>query len=566
MSGDSDSPLAGPTSPNPRIPSFRPSFSLPLAIDTDIISDALSIVTNAGAGSPLPADQVGETLKSELFEIGSSGFTRTAAFQAQLQDTRDRSSSSPLTSSLVNSPRSNRRFLDSLNNSTLIQLGILGRGASGVVAKVIHKSSLIILALKVIDVGDKSKRSQVLRELKQLDSTRYSPYIVEFYGAYYSDGQVKLALEYMNRGSLQSILHTFGPLKERLLQSVTRQVLSGLLHLHKSHAIHRDIKPGNVLINWRGEAKLSDFGILGELQNTFAMAETFVGTTIYMSPERLTSSGYSYNADVWSWGMSLITLATGKFPLNTVNGYWGIVMQLTEEVAPELPKAWKNPNGELCHSSAEFRDFVRLCLIKNPSERPGAESLLSHPWINSARPMEELVKLWPTEMKMWKPGAISGKERGMIGKSSNNHIQNNHYSQKRRNSLELPEGALRSIPSQHSPVNQSSHSLVAFSHSVSPLSSSLSSSPLIQPLELEFKEEKSHEHELLIDSAGVHEPAPLHLPQPHSATILPAIEDSSLPVALEDSQGRKYNKFSLEELMEMKKFVYSRFQPLFASF
>lgn len=103
-----------------------------------------------------------------------------------------------------------------------------------------------------------------------------------FYGAFYEDGTVKLGLEYMNRGSLQSVVHEFGGLNEIVLSNVIRQVLLGLLHLHSNKKLHRDIKPGNMLCNHRGIVKLSDFGIIAELSSSAAKCETFVGTTVYM--------------------------------------------------------------------------------------------------------------------------------------------------------------------------------------------------------------------------------------------------------------------------------------------
>jgi len=87
--------------------------------------------------------------------------------------------------------------------------------------------------------------------------------------------------------------------------------------------IHRDLKPGNILINYQGQVKLTDFGISKELVATANLSQTFVGTSAYMcnlirSPERIEGQQYSKNSDVWSIGIIIIEMATGKnpYPLN----------------------------------------------------------------------------------------------------------------------------------------------------------------------------------------------------------------------------------------------------------
>jgi serine/threonine protein kinase len=85
------------------------------------------------------------------------------------------------------------------------------------------------------------------------------------------------------------------------------------IHFTKN-LIHRDIKPENVLLNSRGEVKITDFGISKHLGKTQGIANTFVGTIIYMSPERILNKKYSHNCDVWSFGLMMYELATGLNP------------------------------------------------------------------------------------------------------------------------------------------------------------------------------------------------------------------------------------------------------------
>ena len=337
-------------------------------------------------------------LRTKQFAIGKSGFQRTSppgpsALPAAVAAATASSSASPSASPASLPPPADRPHL-AISDATILEMGLLGRGAGGKVLKSIHKPSLTVVALKCIDVSDKAKRAQLLKELAELD-TAYCPHIVAFYGAYYHDltCTVKLGLEYMNRGSLQALVHEHGRLHELALTHVVKQALLGLLHLHSHRKLHRDIKPGNILVNHFGLAKLSDFGILAELNNSLAKCGTFVGTTIYMSPERLTSEAYSYPADVWSLGMSVITMATGAFPLSTDDGYWGLVMHFNTQPPPTLSDAF----------TPAFRDFVARMMVKEPAKRWAVQELLQHPWVVNGCEAEEALTYWPEGARMFEP-------------------------------------------------------------------------------------------------------------------------------------------------------------------
>ena len=92
----------------------------------------------------------------------------------------------------------------------------------------------------------------------------------------------------MEFGTLQNLLKCAGKIPEDYLGKITFQLLDGLSYIHKEfHVLHRDIKPANVLMNSKGEVKLSDFGVIGEVESTLGNATTFTGSSAYMSPERV---------------------------------------------------------------------------------------------------------------------------------------------------------------------------------------------------------------------------------------------------------------------------------------
>lgn len=129
--------------------------------------------------------------------------------------------------------------------------------------------------------------------------------VVAFHDAYTDAerGSVCMVMEYMDGGTLEDFIRRREALSESALAVVARSVLRGLVEMHANHQIHRDIKPSNILLDRHGRIKISDFGIVRELSRTVSLAQTFTGTLLYMSPERITETDYSYPSDVWSLGM-----------------------------------------------------------------------------------------------------------------------------------------------------------------------------------------------------------------------------------------------------------------------
>ncbi|CAB4275295.1 unnamed protein product [Prunus armeniaca] len=253
--------------------------------------------------------------------------------------------------------------------------GAIGSGASSVVQRAIHIPTHRILALKKINIFEKEKRQQLLTEIRTLCEAPCYQGLVEFHGAFYTpdSGQISIALEYMDGGSLADILRLRKRIPEPLLSSMFQKLLHGLSYLHGvRHLVHRDIKPANLLVNLKGEPKITDFGISAGLENSMAMCATFVGTVTYMSPERIRNENYSYPADIWSLGLALFECGTGEFPYTANEGPVNLMLQILDDPSPTPPKHKFSP---------EFCSFIEACLQKDADARPTAEQLLSHPFI-----------------------------------------------------------------------------------------------------------------------------------------------------------------------------------------
>ncbi|CAA2967679.1 mitogen-activated kinase kinase 2-like [Olea europaea subsp. europaea] len=255
---------------------------------------------------------------------------------------------------------------------------VIGKGNGGIVRLVQHKWTGQFFALKVIQMNiEESARKNIAQELK-INQSSQCPYVVVCYQSFYDNGAVSIILEYMDGGSLADFLKKVHRIPEPCLAAICKQVLKGLWYLHhEKHIIHRDLKPSNLLINHRGEVKITDFGVSAILASTSGLANTFVGTYNYMSPERIIGGNYGYRSDIWSLGLVFLECATGQFPYSPPQqGGWVNVYELMEAIvdkpAPRAPDDLFSP---------EFCSFISACVQKEPKDRLSANELMVHPFI-----------------------------------------------------------------------------------------------------------------------------------------------------------------------------------------
>lgn len=175
-------------------------------------------------------------------------------------------------------------------------------------------------------------------------------------------------MEYCEGGSLDSVYREVkklgGRTGEKVLGKVAEGVLNGLTYLHSHRIIHRDIKPSNILLTRSGEVKLCDFGVSGEF-GTKGDANTFIGTSYYMAPERITGQSYTITSDVWSLGVTLLEVAQHRFPFpadgTEMQPRAGLIDLLTYIVSQPIPKLKDEigtPDGQDIRWSENFKYFI----------------------------------------------------------------------------------------------------------------------------------------------------------------------------------------------------------------
>ncbi|KAI4377773.1 hypothetical protein MLD38_015351 [Melastoma candidum] len=256
---------------------------------------------------------------------------------------------------------------------------VIGKGSGGVVQLVRHKWVGTLYALKVIQMNVQEEiRKQIVQELK-INQASQCPHVVVCHHSFYHNGAFSLVLEYMDRGSLADVIRQIKTILEPYLAVVCQQVLRGLVYLHNErHVIHRDIKPSNLLVNHKGEVKITDFGVSAVLASSVGQRDTFVGTYNYMSPERIRGGTYDYSSDIWSLGMVILECAIGRFPyLRTEDqDSWPSFYELLEAIVGSPP-----PSAPKDQFSPEFCSFISACIQKDPKERSSSSDLLTHTFI-----------------------------------------------------------------------------------------------------------------------------------------------------------------------------------------
>lgn len=285
----------------------------------------------------------------------------------------------------------------------IIELHKLGEGSSGSVSKCTlgepHKklpaakhSTSPVFALKLITTDpNPDVHRQILREL-QYNLHCSSPYIVKYYGTFLMEKEsiIGIAMEYMGGKSLEAVykrvasLDPTNRINERVMGKIAELVLRGLSYLHLQQIIHRDIKPANILLDHLGNVKLCDFGVSGEAVNS--LATTFVGTQYYMAPERIMGKPYTATCDVWLLGLTLLEVASNRFPLGSATGGDAHTpaaplgpIELLQIILDCEPRLEDEPQHDIVWSAA-FKSFIEYCLRKDSSLRALPRQMLEHPW------------------------------------------------------------------------------------------------------------------------------------------------------------------------------------------
>jgi eukaryotic-like serine/threonine-protein kinase len=242
-------------------------------------------------------------------------------------------------------------------------LGVLGAGGMGKVYKVRNVISDRVEAMKVLLANlavQKELADRFLREIKLLASLNH-PNIAALNTALTLDNQLVMMMEYVDGVTLASRLQQ-GPIAPADAVNYSDQLLGALSYAHKLNVIHRDVKPGNMMLTPQGVVKLMDFGI-ARPNNEAGM--TVTGTTLgslnYMSPEQVRGEPVDQRSDLYSMGVSLYEMVTGQLPFRGHSNYSVMSAHLQEQPQPPIVLRPDLPKG--------LSDIILMAMAKDPRER-----------------------------------------------------------------------------------------------------------------------------------------------------------------------------------------------------
>ncbi|CUI15357.1 protein kinase, putative, partial [Bodo saltans] len=232
------------------------------------------------------------------------------------------------------------------------------------------------VACKEVKLGDEVAVEELDREYRVL-ATLEHPNIVKVLGFLVHQGHGRIFMEWVPSGSVQSVLQeTKRGLRETIVRRYVQEALQGLAYLHSRGIVHRDVKPGNMLLASDGSVKLTDFGTSRTLEHSEETVQTgtVVGTVPYLAPECVRGT-YSAASDVWALGCTALHMITGRTPwVDEVRDNVALIFRLGNiAVASQLILPQALENAEM---SVEFRAFITSALTLDRHERPTARDLL----------------------------------------------------------------------------------------------------------------------------------------------------------------------------------------------
>src|SRR5437660_1651003 len=242
-------------------------------------------------------------------------------------------------------------------------LAVLGTGGMGRVYKVRNVISDRVEAMKILlpDLaGKKELADRFLREIKVLAGLNH-PNIAALRTALTLNNQLVMVMEYVDGVTLAARLEQ-GPIPAGDALNYISQVLDALQYAHHQKVIHRDIKPGNMMLTPQGVVKLMDFGIARSGSDRgLTMTGTTLGSLYYMSPEQVKGSAVDARSDLYAVGVSLYEMVTGQRPFQADSDFSILAAHLEQAPKPPIEIRPDLPEG--------MNEIILMAMAKNPDER-----------------------------------------------------------------------------------------------------------------------------------------------------------------------------------------------------
>jgi len=242
-------------------------------------------------------------------------------------------------------------------------LGELGKGGMAEVFKAEQNSLLRIVAIKKLKstlAQNPEMLERFFREGKSAANLQHEN-IVQIYQMGEKEGEHYIVMEYVEGLDLKTILKKAGPIPWRIACLMVRETALGLGFAHQRGYIHRDIKPGNIMVSKLGEVKIMDFGIVRRIDSELTQTGSFLGTPSYMSPEQLKGENISGRSDLWSLGIMFYEIMAGEKPFKADSE-----AALLNKILNEKEKPVRKINPQVPRRVARL---LKRLLQKDPKKR-----------------------------------------------------------------------------------------------------------------------------------------------------------------------------------------------------
>src|SRR5215472_13486572 len=240
----------------------------------------------------------------------------------------------------------------------------VGHGAMGVVYEAVDPNIGRKVALKTIRAGTLGTNAEEVAERFKNEARAAGglnhPNIVTIYDADEQNGILYLAMEFLQGATLDVLLQAQQTLMPDQAVDIVRQVCAGLEYAHSKGVVHRDIKPGNIMVSATGAVKITDFGI-ARTASAMTMTGQILGTPNYMSPEQVVGKTVDGRSDLFSVGVILYEMVTGERPFDGQS-----ITTIMYKIVHETPVA-PNKLDQTIHPGLSH--IIEKCLAKSPDER-----------------------------------------------------------------------------------------------------------------------------------------------------------------------------------------------------
>ena len=292
------------------------------------------------------------------------------------------------------------------------------------------------VAVKILrgDLADDEKFVRRFQREAISASSLSHPNIVEMYDVGEDDGQYYIVMEYVEGKTLKSLIKRRGKLTLTEVVDIMLQLTSAVACAHDSYIIHRDIKPQNVLIKDDGTVKITDFGIAMALNsNELTQTNSVMGSVHYLPPEQANGSGSTIKSDIYSLGILMFELLTGKLPFKGENAVEIAIKQMKEKIPsvvaidPLIPQSIENIILKACAKNPknrydnvlEMHEDIKNALNEDRKEEKRITYKYSENDLDETKVIPNLSKLAVTDVKSDKvdEGNIDSKKEKKMNKA-----------------------------------------------------------------------------------------------------------------------------------------------------